>query len=74
VIGRAPLAIAAVVVMGVVMVLTLTTLVPLNNRVVASAGADAVQVADRELAHRWDRLHWLRVALLAGSFGCVALA
>lgn len=71
--GRAPAAIAAVVVMGVVMVLTLTMLVPINNRVAAWAGAGSAQV-DRELAHRWDRLHWLRVGLLGVMLALLALA
>jgi hypothetical protein len=73
VLGHTPAAIAAVLVMGVVMVLTLTTLVPINNRVVAWAGAGG-EAPSRELAHRWDRLHWLRVVLLSASFVGVALA
>lgn len=74
VLGRAPLAIAAVVVMGAVMVLTLTTLVPINNRVAAWAGAGPDEApTNRALAHRWDRLHWLRVALLFVAFVLVAL-
>lgn len=74
VLGRAPLAIAAVAVMGAVMVLTLTTLVPINNRVAAWAGAGPDEApTNRALAHRWDRLHWLRVALLLVAFVLVAL-
>jgi hypothetical protein len=72
--GRSPLAIAAVAVMGVVIVLTLTTLVPINNRVSASVGAGPEEVPVRELAHRWDRLHWLRVALLAVAFALLVIA
>ncbi|ORA38264.1 DUF1772 domain-containing protein [Mycobacterium aquaticum] len=72
--GRSPLAIAAVAVMGVIIVLTLTTLVPINNRVAASAGAGPEEVPVRELAHRWDRLHWLRVALLAVAFALLVIA
>lgn len=72
--GRSPLAIAAVAVMGVVIVLTLTTLVPINNRVAASVGAGPEEVPVRELAHRWDRLHWLRVALLAVAFALLVIA
>jgi hypothetical protein len=65
--------IAAVVLMAVVMVLTLTTLVPINKRVAAWAGTgpDAAP-ASRELAHRWDRLHWGRVAVLLAAFVLVA--
>lgn len=72
--GRSPLAIAAVAVMGVIMVLSLTTLVPINNRVAASVGAGPEETPVRELAHRWDRLHWLRVALLAVAFGLLVVA
>ncbi|WP_018598696.1 DUF1772 domain-containing protein [Mycobacterium sp. 155] len=72
--GRSPLAIAAVAVMGVTMVLSLTTLVPINNRVAASMGAGLEETPVRELAHRWDRLHWLRVALLAVAFVLLAVA
>ena len=71
---RTPLAVAPVVLMGAVMVLTLTTLVPINNRVAAWAGAGPEEApTNRELAHRWDRLHWLRVALLLLAFVLVAL-
>ncbi|MUL66664.1 hypothetical protein BOO86_19485 [Mycobacterium sp. CBMA 234] len=74
VLGHAPAAIAAVVLMGLVMVLTLTTLVPMNNRVVAWAGGDPDQVPpSRGLAHRWDRLHWLRVALIFVAFVLMVL-
>lgn len=60
-----PLYFAAVVVMGTAMLLTFTLLVPANNRVAAWAGPADVS---RELAARWDRLHWVRVALLAVVF------
>jgi hypothetical protein len=72
--GRSPLAIAAVAVMGVIMILTLTTLVPINNRVAASVGAGPEEEPVRELAHRWDRLHWLRVALLAVALVLLVVA
>lgn len=74
VVDPTPLPVTAVVLMGAVLVLTLTTLVPINNRVAAWAGAgpDAAPTS-RALAHRWDRLHWLRVALLFAAFVLVAL-
>lgn len=72
--GWSPLAIAAVAVMGVIMILTLTTLVPINNRVAASVGAGTGEEPVRELAHRWDRLHWLRVALLAVALVLLVVA
>jgi len=75
VLAPAPGAIAAVVLMAVVMVLTLTTLVPINNRVAAWAGAGLDEApTSRELAHRWDRLHWVRVAVLFAVFVLVAVA
>lgn len=68
------LSVAAVALMGVVMVLTLTTLVPINHRVAAWAGAGPDEVpTNRALAQRWDRLHWLRVTVLLAAFVLVAL-
>ena len=72
-----PLLITAVVLMGLVMLLTLTTLVPINNRVAAGFGGDgAGQDPEQfhELVGRWDRLHWVRVGLLAGTFVLLVLA
>ncbi|OBG42763.1 hypothetical protein A5669_13645 [Mycolicibacterium fortuitum] len=72
-----PLLIAAVVLMGLVMLLSLTALVPINNRVAAGfSGDDAGEGPDRfhELVRRWDRLHWVRVGLLAVAFVLVAVA
>jgi anthrone oxygenase-like protein len=61
----------AAVLMGLVVLLTVTMLVPINNRVGAwSQTADV----DRDLAGRWDRLHWLRVALLVVLFVLLAVA
>ena len=75
VLGPTPGAIAAVVLMAVVMVLTLTTLVPINNRVAAWAGAGPDEApTSRGLAHRWDRLHWVRVVVLLVVFVLAALA
>ncbi|MEB3049266.1 DUF1772 domain-containing protein [Mycolicibacter sp. MYC123] len=46
-------------------VLSVAVLVPINKRIMAWRSVDDVS---RELAARWDRLHWLRVALLAAAF------
>lgn len=48
-----------------VMVLSVTRLVPINSRIAAWPVTGEVS---RELAARWDRLHWLRVAALAAIF------
>lgn len=70
-----PLLITPVVLMALVILLTLTTLVPINNRVAAGAqGGDAESGQFHDLVSRWDRLHWVRVALLAGAFVLVVLA
>ena len=53
------LIVAAAAVMGVVVLMTVTLMVPINNRI--GRWTDA---SDRDLARRWDRLHWLRIALL----------
>lgn len=47
--------------MAVVVLLSVAVLVPINNRVAAGEGSAA-------LVARWDRLHWLRVAILAVLF------
>ncbi len=74
VLAPVPVAIGAVVLMAVVMVLSLTTLVPINNRVAAWAGAGPDEApTSRELTRRWDRLHWVRVGLLLAAFVLVAL-
>ncbi|KHO26897.1 hypothetical protein QQ44_04880 [Mycolicibacterium setense] len=73
-----PLLITAVVLMGLVMLLSVTTLVPINNRVAAGFGGaengDENPDQFHELARRWDRLHWLRVALLAAAFVLLVVA
>jgi Domain of unknown function (DUF1772) len=59
------LAIAAVALMSAALLLTVIVLVPINNRIGAWKSSDEV---NRELASRWDRFHWLRVAMLAALF------
>ncbi|WKG04716.1 DUF1772 domain-containing protein [Mycolicibacterium sp. HK-90] len=61
VIRPGPLVIAAVAGLVLVMLLTLAVLVPINNRVGAWSSDDV----SRAEARRWDRLHWVRVGLLA---------
>ena len=56
--------------MGVAILLTVTVLVPINNRIAAWRSVDDV---DRDLAGRWDRLHWVRVGLLAAMFVAMAM-
>jgi hypothetical protein len=55
----------AAVLMALVVLLTVTMLVPINNHI--GAWSQAADV-DRDLARRWDRLHWLRVAILVVLF------
>jgi hypothetical protein len=64
------LAVAAVALMGAAVLLTVTVLVPINNRIGAWQSDDDV---DRDLAGRWDRLHWVRVGLLAAMFVVLAI-
>jgi hypothetical protein len=59
------LAVTAVALMGAAMLLTVTVLVPINNRIGAWRSDNDV---NRDLASRWDRLHWARVGLLAAMF------
>jgi hypothetical protein len=62
-------AIVAVALMAAAVLLTVTVLVPINNRIGAWRSADDV---NRNLAGRWDRLHSVRVGLLVAMF--IALA
>ena len=59
--GEWPIA-AAAVLMALVVLMTVTVLVPINNRIGRWSSASDVS---RDLARRWDRLHWLRVAMLS---------
>jgi hypothetical protein len=65
VLSRDVLAIVAVALMGVAVLLTVTVLVPINNRIGAWRSTDDV---NRGLASRWDRLHWVRVGILVAMF------
>jgi hypothetical protein len=56
--------------MGAALLLTVTVLVPINNRIGAWRSNDDV---DRDLAGRWDRLHWLRVGMLVAMFAVLAI-
>ncbi|OIN82070.1 DUF1772 domain-containing protein [Mycobacterium malmoense] len=57
--------------MAGVMLLSVTVLVPINNRIAAwPAGGEP----SRRLAARWDRLHWLRVGILAVLFAILTVA
>jgi hypothetical protein len=56
---------AAAVLMALTVLLTVTVLVPINNRI--GAWSEVADV-DRDLAGRWDRLHWLRVVMLVALF------
>ncbi|MEB3021421.1 anthrone oxygenase family protein [[Mycobacterium] crassicus] len=49
-------------VMVAVVLLSVLVLVPINNKIAAWRTPDDVS---RALAARWDRLHWLRVVMLA---------
>jgi uncharacterized membrane protein len=55
----------AAVILAIVVLLTVTMMVPINNRI--GRWSDAADV-DRDLATRWDRLHWLRVCLLIALY------
>jgi uncharacterized membrane protein YgaE (UPF0421/DUF939 family) len=64
VVSRNAGAMAAVALMAVAILLTVAVLVPINNRIGAWRSEEDV---DRDLAGRWDRLHWVRVGLLAAA-------
>jgi hypothetical protein len=55
----------AATLMAAVVLLTVTVLVPINNRIGGWSAEDAWSADEepsRNLARQWDRLHWLRVA------------
>jgi hypothetical protein len=57
--------------MAAVILLTVTMLVPINNRIAKWPTTGEVS---RELAARWDRRHQLRVVLLLAVFVLLAIA
>jgi hypothetical protein len=57
--------------MAAAVLLTVTMLVPINNRI---AKWPATGELSRELAARWDRRHRLRVILLLAAFVLLTLA
>ena len=63
--GAAAVAAAALLVVSVVMSITL--LVPINNRT-ATWTADHHPADWREQQQRWDRLHYARVAIIVAAF------
>lgn len=65
VVAHSQLAWIGAVLMAAIVLLSVTMLVPINNRIGAWEAAGQF---DRELAARWDRLHWLRVAILGALF------
>ncbi len=65
VMGADPLVTAAAVVMGVVVLITVALMVPINNRI--GRWTDTGEVSRKD-AVRWDRLHWVRVAMLIAVF------
>ena len=70
-VSRDPLVVASAALLAAAVLLTVTTLVPINNRIARwMTDADV----SRDLAGRWDRLHWLRVALLAAVFLLLAIS
>ena len=56
--------------MRAALLLTVTVLVPINNRIGAWRSDNDV---DRDLAGRWDRLHWARVGILVAMFVLLAI-
>ncbi|CAJ1502457.1 DUF1772 domain-containing protein [[Mycobacterium] burgundiense] len=56
----------AAALMAIVVLITVTLMVPINNRIGRWVGAADVS---RDEARRWDRLHAVRVALLFAVFG-----
>ncbi|OBG15089.1 hypothetical protein A5765_09630 [Mycolicibacterium celeriflavum] len=62
---------ASAALMAVVVLVTVTLMVPINNRI--GRWSDPAE-ADRDLARRWDRSHWLRVGLLIVLYGLLVIS
>jgi len=62
---------SAAALMALVVLVTVTRMVSINNRI--GRWTDVAD-SDRDLAKRWDRLHWLRVALLVVLFVLLAIS
>ena len=65
--------VAAVALLVVSAVLSVAVLVPLNNRT-ATWTADDYPSDWREQHQRWDRLHWVRVAVILAGFVLMLIA
>lgn len=66
-------AIAAAALLAASVVMSVTLLVPINNRSASWTASD--HPADwREQHRRWDRLHYARVAIIVAAFVLVAVA
>jgi uncharacterized membrane protein len=68
-----PLLIVASVIWAAVIVVSITVLVPINNRIIRFGGDQFPAEARRE-HHKWDALHRLRVVALAAAMGCFLVA
>jgi hypothetical protein len=68
--ARNVMTIIAVALMAVAILVTVTVLVPINNRIGAWRSEADV---NRDLAGRWDHLHGVRVALLVAMFSFLAV-
>ena len=66
-------AIAAAALLAVSVVMSVALLVPINNRSVTWTASD--HPADyREQQRRWDRLHYVRVAIIVAGFVLTVVA
>ena len=66
-------AVAAAALLSVSVVMSITLLVPINNRSAAWT-ADRHPADWREQQQRWDRLHYARVAVIAAGFVLMLVA
>ena len=66
-------ALIATALLAVSVIMSITLLVPINNRSVTWT-ADNHPDDWREQNQRWDRLHYLRVAVIIAAFALVAVA
>jgi uncharacterized membrane protein len=68
-----PLVLAAAGLLVVSVLMSVALLVPINNRV-AGWAADGVPPDWREQVNRWNRFHYLRVAVIVAAFVLLVIA
>jgi uncharacterized membrane protein len=71
--AETPFVLVAVGLLVLSVLMSVTLLVPINNRITTWA-ADGAPPDWRDQAHRWERLHYVRVAVIVAAFVLLVVA